>query len=115
MAYRIDRAQAVRADLDAIFDFLCRAALDFGEDPDRAYRRAADRVEAIERGFEALDAMPHRGTRVPEIAPGLRYIARERAIVYFEVDDRARVVHVLAVFYGGQDHRSRMLARLLGR
>jgi hypothetical protein len=34
-------------------------------------------------------------------------------VVYFEVDDRAQVVHVLAVFYGGQDHRQRMIARLL--
>ena len=115
MAYRIDLARETRDDLDAIFDFLFQTALDCGEDPERAYERASSRIAAIERDFEALATMPHRGTRAPGIAPGLRYLARNRAVVYFEVDERKRVVHVLAVFYGGQDHRHRMIARLLCR
>jgi plasmid stabilization system protein ParE len=114
LAYRIDRALEVRTDLDAIFDYLHQAALNFGDDPARAYQRAASRIDAIERSFEALDTMPHRGTRAPEIAANLRYLTKDRAVIYFEVDDRAQVVHVLAVFYGGQDHRNRMIARLLG-
>jgi len=35
-------------------------------------------------------------------------------VASFIVDEEARVVRVLAVFFGGQDHQRAMLRRLLG-
>jgi hypothetical protein len=35
------------------------------------------------------------------------------AIVWFDVDEDAGEVRVLAIFFGSQDHQRRMIARLL--
>lgn len=91
-----------------------RTALEFGESLETANERAAERLVTIERDMRAIADVPHQGTLRPEIAPGLRNVTKGRAILHFEVDDAAQVVNVLAVFYGGQDHRSQMIARLLG-
>jgi hypothetical protein len=37
----------------------------------------------------------------------------DRAIIYFFVNEGAHQVDVLAVFFGGQDHKARMLRRIL--
>jgi hypothetical protein len=47
--------------------------------------------------------------------PGLREVTKDRATFYFVVDDPSRTLRVLAVFFGGRDHRLRMLHRLLAR
>lgn len=65
--------------------------------------------------MRALGRTPHQGTLRPELAPGLRSVTKDRAIFYFDVDDDRRVVRVLAVFFGGQDHQRLMLKRLLER
>jgi plasmid stabilization system protein ParE len=53
-------------------------------------------------------------TVLPKLAPGLRSVTKDRAVFYFTFDDDARIVCVLAVFFGGQDHQRAMLRRLLG-
>lgn len=57
---------------------------------------------------------PHRGERHDDILPGLRHLAIDRAIYWFDVDEGREAVRVLAVFFGGQDHVRHMLVRLLG-
>jgi len=37
----------------------------------------------------------------------------DRAIYWFDVDEAARKVRILAIFFGGQDHVRHMLVRLL--
>lgn len=113
MIYRVERAAATDHDLEAIFDFLFAAALDFGEDETTAFARAAARITAIEDAMEALGQVPHQGTLRPEIAPGLRSVTKGRAVFYFDLDEDARRLRVLAVFFGGQDHQRRMLLRAL--
>lgn len=113
MRYSLLRAEACARDLDLIFDFLFEAALQFGEDPPAAFERAAARIRAIETAMEALAELPHQGTRLDDVLPGLRQVTKGRAIFYFDLDDSARSLRVLAVFYGGQDHQRRMLLRLL--
>jgi plasmid stabilization system protein ParE len=115
LAYKVRRSADTDRDLDEIFEFLVEAALDFGESIETAHDRASSRLVAIERDIRAIGAAPHQGTLRPHMSPGLRNVTKGRAVIYFEVDDAAQIVHVLAVFYGGQDHRQRMLARLLGR
>ena len=101
-------------DLAAIFDFLIESYQAFGEDPEIAVERAADRVRGIEAAMLSLGDAPDQGTLRPELLPGLRTVTKRRAIFYFDVDDDRRVVRVLAVFFGAQDHQRRMLMRLLG-
>lgn len=112
--YRVERSPDLVRDLRAILRFLIRSHTRFGEPFDRAKARAAKRLEQIEDAMEALAAHPHQGTLRPDLMPGLRNVTKDRAIFYFSVDDDARVVRVLAVFYGGQDHQRAMLMRLLG-
>ncbi len=65
---------------------------------------AARYTEAIVAYCETLSTFPHRGTQRGDIRPGLRVTNyRRRVVIAFEVDDVARVVSVLGVFYGGRD------------
>lgn len=114
MAWTVERSAEADQDLALIFDFLLAAALDFGEPLDRAYDQAARRIRAIEDAIFALGSAPQQGTLDPELLPGVRRVTKERAILYFDIDEGAQRVRVLAVFFGGQDHRRRMLIRLLG-
>jgi len=114
MTYRVERAEDTDRDLELIFDFLFESFLAFGEDAESALERASRRVLAIEDAMAALGKVPHQGTLRPEFGEGLRNVTKERAVFYFEVDNEVRVVRVLAVFYGAQDHQRKMLLRLLG-
>ena len=73
------------------------------------------RVEAIRNTAAALGSVPSRGTLHPGIMPGLRHVTIDQAIYWFSVDEDGHIVRVLAIFFGGQDHIRRMLARLLQR
>ncbi len=110
--YRIERARDATRDLREILRFLIRSHRGFGERFADAKTKAAKRVTQIEDAIDALGELPHRGTLVPHLLPGLRRITQKRAILYFTVDDEARLVRVLAVFFGGQDHQREMLKRL---
>jgi len=112
-SYRLERALHVERDLRSILRFLIRSNVQFGEPFDQAKQRAYKRVAQIEDAMEALAAAPHQGTLRREMMPGLRSVTKGRAIFYFTVDDEARVVRVLAVFFGGQDHQRAMLMRLV--
>ena len=114
MKYAVERALDIDRDLAAIFDFLIESYQMFGEDPDTAIERAAARVRSIETAMLSLGDAPHQGTLRPELLPGLRSVTKNRAVFYFDVDDDRRVVRVLAVLFGGQDHQRQMLKRLLG-
>jgi toxin ParE1/3/4 len=113
MRYAVERAAATDRDLAAIFDFLIASYVEFGDDEDTAIERAANRIRGIERAMLALGDAPHQGTLRSDMLPGLRSVTKNRAIFYFEVDDKRRLLRVLAIFFGGQDHRRRMLKRLL--
>ena len=65
--------------------------------------------------LRALGTTPKQGTLRPEIRSGLRNVTKDRAVVYFDVNDDEKVVRVLAVFFGGQDHQRRMILRALER
>lgn len=112
MAYDIRRAAGVTQDLDLIFDHLLQSYIALGEPAAVAFERAAQRLNLIRSDMDALARMPHKGNLDPEILPGLRHVTKNRAIFYFHVNDAESVVHVLAVFFGGQDHHRHMLARL---
>ncbi|MFT3727611.1 MAG: type II toxin-antitoxin system RelE/ParE family toxin [Terricaulis sp.] len=112
MPYRVERALDTDDDLAAIFDFLLNSYIGFGDARDEALERAAVRIEGIEAEMLTLGDIPHQGTLRPELLPGLRSVTKQSAIFYFDVDDDLRLVRVLAIFFGGQDHQRAMLQRL---
>ena len=64
-------------------------------------------TEAIVAYSEELATFPHRGTRRDDVRPGLRVTNYEgRAVIAFAVDDAARRVTILGVYYGGRDYES---------
>jgi len=72
-------------------------------------------VERIKTDMGALAALPHQGTRCDDWAPDLRRVTKDRAIFRFTVDGEARLVRVLAIFFGAQEHQREMLRRLMRR
>ncbi|RAH97244.1 plasmid stabilization protein [Acuticoccus sediminis] len=114
-AYRVEFAADAERDFELIFDFLEESYRSFGEDAGEAIMHAARRVEAIRIAAVALGRAPHRGTLHPQMMADLRHVTIEQAIYWFLVDEETRTVRVLAIFFGGQDHVRRMLARLLDR
>lgn len=112
MAYEVVRSADADRDLGLIFDFLVGAAEAFGDDPEAAFDRAAGRLEAMLDAMEALGRAPHQGSLDPLLGDGIGHVTKGRAIFYFDLDEAAERLRVLAVFHGGQDHRRHMLLRL---
>lgn len=115
MAWAVEYSSGVARDLELIFDHLFESYLGFGECAEVAFDHASRRVHEIRRAAGRLKSFPIRGTRRDDVLPGVRYLAIDRAIYWFDVDEKAKRVRVLAIFFGGQDHVRHMLARLLQR
>jgi plasmid stabilization system protein ParE len=105
MAYEVVFAADARRDFTLIFEFLVDSYIGFGDDTETAI---------IREDFIRLGQLPYRGTLHDEMLPGLRHLTIGQAIAWFDIDEDVKLVRVLAVFFGGQDHIRRMLTRLLG-
>lgn len=112
MAFEVVPSAACARDLDRVFDHLVESHRALGQSEEEAVARAADRLRTIAADMDALGRAPFQGTLREELAPGLRQVTKNRAIFYFLVDEEARQVRMLAVFFGGQDHAARMFAQL---
>lgn len=112
MAFEVIRSTACDHDLEVIFDYLFLAYQDLGTTAADAFDRAADRVRRIEAALVTLGDVPFQGTLEPAILDGLRHVTKDRAVFYFTADEEVQTVRVLAVFFGGQDHRRHLLARI---
>ena len=112
MDFSVIRSAACDRDLSLIFDHLVETYQDLGDAPDEAFERASARIRSIEDDMEALGRAPFQGTLWPDLLPDLRWVTKNRAIFYFQVDEPAALLRVLAVFFGGQNHRKTMLLRL---
>lgn len=113
MTYKVTFAAEAERDFELIFEFLLESYIDFGEAVASAIDRAEERVQAIRAEIEALANAPYRGSLHEDILPGLRHVTLGRAVIWFDVVEDENNVRILAVFFGGQDHFRRMLARLL--
>lgn len=112
MTFRVVRSIRFEHDLDLVHDHLIACYVNLGDTFSDAFDRAEARIAAIETDMEDLARAPHQGTVLDHIAPGLRSVTKNRAIFYFDVDDERELVRVLAVFFGGQEHRRHMLRRM---
>lgn len=112
MAYRVLRAAKVTRDFDLIEDYLVRVYQDVGEDLDHAVTRAHARIHGALEYMRTFNKRPYRGTLHREIHPDLRIVTSRNFIFYFEIEERSQTVRILAVFFGGMDHRRQILDRL---
>lgn len=113
MDYEVQLSPDAVGDLEAIEAYLFNQHLDRGDDYAAAVAKAAGRVRQIVSDLSKLSRSPLRGVADEDLRAGLRHVTFERAIVYFFVVDETKEVSVEAIFYGGQDHQSHMLRRLL--
>lgn len=100
-------------DLVLIEDHLSAAYRSLGEQPSAAAEHARYRIDAIISAAERLAVAPFRGEAHDELMPGLRHLALDGAIFWFLPVEEIRLIQVLAVFFGGQEHQRHMLVRLL--
>lgn len=112
MAYEVVFAEDAELDFKAILRFLIESHVDFGETEKSAFAASVRRTESIRKDVMSLARAPYRGTLHEDLLPGLRHVTLDRAIVYFQLDEAGNTVLVLAVFFGGQNHHERILARL---
>jgi plasmid stabilization system protein ParE len=113
--YSVRRAAHITQDLELIEDYLFQVYQDLGEDQDISTERAASRITEALQYMRTFEAHPHRGTEHPEVQSGLRTVTSKRFIFYFVIDDLLSEVRILAVFFGGVDHRRQILERLRHR
>ncbi|WP_300043026.1 type II toxin-antitoxin system RelE/ParE family toxin [uncultured Paracoccus sp.] len=109
MVFDVRRSADCGADLEAIFDHLVASYQALGDPIADALDRAEKRLLGIEDDIDTLAALPFQGTLVPHILDGLRHVTKDRAVLYFRVDETARQIFVLGVFFGGQDHQRHIL------
>ena len=112
MAFEIARSRNSIKDLDVIFDHLVESYVRLGETPADAVIIAANRVDRIRADMNAIARAPYQGTLLDHIAVGLRSVTKNKAVFYFDIDDAAQIVSILAIFFSGQDHRRHMQRRL---
>jgi hypothetical protein len=72
-------------DLALIEAFLTNAYQGFGEPSHQAARHAAARVDAIIANAVRLAVAPVRGTCPDDLLPGMRHLALDQAIYWFQV------------------------------
>lgn len=98
MTYAVRFAPEAAEQLEALYHYIAAAA---------SPSIAAGYVDAIVAHCEGLAVFPHRGRLRSEIRPGPRTSSyKKRAVIASLVDDEARQVTILGVFYGGQDYES---------
>ena len=110
--YRVRAAAGVTLDLDLIEEYLVQTYQGLGDDTESAMRRAAGRIGEALLYIRTFVEHPHRGTIHPEIGAGIRTVTENRFIFYFQIDEALFEVRILAVFFGGIDHRTQIVQRL---
>ncbi|NLS16628.1 type II toxin-antitoxin system RelE/ParE family toxin [Rhizobium sp. P40RR-XXII] len=113
--WNLEYSREADRDFELIFDHLFAAYLNLGDAPEEALERAAERVRALRLAIDRLVETPCIGTLRSDVHPGIRFLRRDRAAIWFLPVEEPRAIVVAAIFLGGQDHIRRMLARLLER
>ena len=111
--WSLEFAADAERDFELIFDHLVKSYLEFSEDNDVAFERAVERIRGIRISANKLALAPKQGTLRPDILESLRFVRLDKAVFWFVLDEGQKIVRVLAVFFGAQDHIRHMLVRLL--
>jgi len=111
--WTLDYSVAAERDFELILDHLFQTYVDLWEDQATAFGHAAARLKTLQSSIDALVITPFIGTLRPDILPGLRFVRRDLATIWFLPDPDSERIVVAAVFFGPQDHIRKMLVRLL--
>lgn len=111
--WTLEYSSAAERDFELIFDHLIETNSDLGQDRAAAFERAADRVISIRPAIDRLAEALFRGTSCPDFLPGLRFVRREQAAVWFLAVSSDNKILVAVIFFGAQDHIRKMLIRML--
>lgn len=65
--------------------------------------------------MERLGWEPYQGMLRPLLGVQIRNATKGRAVFYYETNATCRQVRIFAVFFGGQDHKGRILLRRRSR
>jgi plasmid stabilization system protein ParE len=109
--YKVSRAADVSNDLALIAEHLTQAYQEFGDGLGNAMDRAEARIDEALTYLRTFATHPHRGTENPTIRPGIRTVTNKNFIIYFEIDEASSQVRILAIFFGGADHRRQIMDR----
>jgi plasmid stabilization system protein ParE len=110
--YRVRRAADIAHDLDLIEEHLVQSYREFGDDLENAVERAAARIYEALAYMWTFETHPHRGTEHADVRPGVRTVTDKRFVGYFEIDASSFEIRILAIFFGGVDHRRQIMDRL---
>ncbi len=113
MRWTIEYSSEAERDFELILDHLDESYRALGEERRAAFERAVLRLGALRAAVDRLGQTPFIGTLRPDIYPGLRFLRRDGAAVWFLPLEERRAILVLALFFGGQEHIRRMMTRLL--
>lgn len=111
--WTLEYSEDAERDFELIFDHLYEAYVEFGDLPDEAVQRSAERIRKLRTEVDRLVDTPYIGTLRPDIYPGIRFLRRDKAAIWFLPVEDSRTIAVAAIFYGAQDHIRNMLARML--
>ena len=111
--FEVIQSEQCDRDLELIFDHLFAAYSELDDPVRDAFARAEQRLLEIEGEIQRLGHVPYQGSLDHRIMDGLRHVTKNSAVFYFVVDEDERRVRILGVFFGGQDHRTHILRRIV--
>ncbi|ACP22468.1 conserved hypothetical protein (plasmid) [Sinorhizobium fredii NGR234] len=111
--WTLEYSEDAERDFELIFDHLFDAYVELGDSPDEAVERSAERIHKLRVEIVRLVDTPYIGTLRPDIHPGIRFLRRDKAAIWFLPVEHSRTIIVAAIFYGAQDHIRNMLAHML--
>ena len=92
MGWRVILTDKADGDLEAVVTFLARFS------PEAAERIGLELVELI----FSLDQLPHRGAPVRK-RPGLRKLSHRYYLIYYRINESARLVQIVRIWDGRKD------------
>ena len=111
--WTLEYSEDAARDIELIFDHLFGVYVELGDTPDEAVERTAERIRKLHAEIDRLVDTPYIGTLRPDVHPGIRFLRRDKAAIWFLSIEHSRTIIVAAIFYGAQDHIRNMLARML--
>ncbi|WP_416068473.1 type II toxin-antitoxin system RelE/ParE family toxin [Rhizobium sp. ZK1] len=111
--WTLEYSEDAERDFELIFDHLFDAYVELGDSSDEAVERTAERIRKLRVEIERLVDKPYIGTLRPDTHPGIGFLRRDKAAMWFLPVEHSRTIIVAAIFYGAQDNIRNMLARLL--
>ncbi|CCM78585.1 conserved hypothetical protein [Rhizobium mesoamericanum STM3625] len=109
--WTLEYSEDADRDLELIFDHLFDSHVELGDSPDEALERTAERTRKLRVEIDRLVDTPY--TLRADIYPGIRFLRRDKAAIWFLPVESSRTIIIAAIFYGAQDHIRHMLARML--